>query len=260
MKLLMQDPSGNLVWQDAIYKNARFRAPNESRSYEITQIYAIQDDDRNNMVVCSACGKEIPNTDDAKVSHQNIINRTDKCFECNYMHTDVNTTLSREYVANEDGTYIESTKRKVELTCGILWRAHPLINTEEANRGCRHAACQNAEFRVIADFWTEHPGAFDEFITADKLIDAGYDNVRRRDDGLVFDLSGQIDLRALVNSQGICTDFSLTFHRQRFLIRYSKRYDKIFVEDCGQFISLSAINMSDRTQKSILRKIKALYV
>ena len=77
MKLLMQDPSGNLVWKDAIYKNARFRDPNESRSYEITQIYAIQDDDRNNMVICSACGKEIPNTDDAKIAHQNIINRTD---------------------------------------------------------------------------------------------------------------------------------------------------------------------------------------
>lgn len=260
MKLLMQDPHGNLVWQDAIYKNARFRDPNESRSYEITQIYAVQDDDRNNTVICSACGKEIPNTTAAKNAHQNIINRTDKCFGCQYMHTDVRTTLSRKYVVNEDGTYTESTKRQVELTCGNFWRSHPAINTDEANRGCRHSACQIAEFRAIEDFWTKYPGAFDEFITTDSLIDAGYSNTHRRGDVLSFDLSGQIELFANVNLQGICTDFTMMFHRQRFLIRYSKKYDKLFVVDCGRFRDLSTIDMSDRTQKTILRKIKALYV
>ena len=107
MKILIRNSNGNLIWQDAIYKNSNFRSLDEKLSYSVTDIYAIKDDNRNKTVVCSACGKEVSNTPAAQKAHQNRVCSKDKCYECNYLYRSEKKILSHKYVLNEDGTYTE---------------------------------------------------------------------------------------------------------------------------------------------------------
>ena len=259
MKLLIRNSNGDLIWQDAIYKNSNFRSLDEKFSYSTTDIYAIKDDDRNKTVICSACHKEVPNTPAARKAHQNMVYSKDKCFECSYLYKDKNKILSHKYVLNEDGTYTESTKENVNLWCGINWRRRLAINSEDANRYCHLAACQNATFKPIEDFWTKYPGAFDEFITADRIIDTGYVSSSKYNGNIWFELKGKVRLIANVNGQGICKDFTLRYHRCSHELRYSKKYDKAWIDDYGTFKELSTLDLAESTKNSIMCKLRTLY-
>lgn len=258
MKLLVQDYNSNLIWKEAIYKDSRFRTPDSRQTYEICSIYAIKDDSRNKTVICSACGKEIPNTPSAIRAHRNMVHKSNKCFECRYLkHSNVKT-ISQKYVLNDDGTYSESTKRTVNLLCGIGWRNYS-INSTTAQEHCIYAACENAKFKHIEDFWTKYPNAFDEFITVDRIIDTGYKQMHKYTDYITFELKGKANLTAFVNNQGICYNFTLQHYSHTYILRYSKKYNKVWVIYSGAFRDLDVLDLSSSTQEAIIKKLSALY-
>lgn len=259
MKILIRNSNSDLVWQDATYSNSCFRTLDGKLSYSITDIYAIKDDDRNKTVICSACNKEVSNTPASRKAHQNMVHNKDKCFGCSYLYRDENKILSHKYVLNEDGTYTESTKKNVDLWCGINWRRRLKIDSEDANRYCYLAACQNATFKPIEDFWTKYPGAFDEFITADRIIDTGYASSSKYNGKIWFELKGKVRLTANVNEQGICTNFTLRYHNRSYELRYSKKYDKAWIEDYSSFKDLSLLDLAESTKNSIMCKLRILY-
>lgn len=257
MKLLVRDNQNNLKWEEVIYKNGVFYTPDESHGYDPFRIYAVKDDNRNKTVICSGCGAEIRNTPSAIKAHRNMINKPNKCFECHNLRPQNETVLSQKYVLNEDGTYNESTKRTVKLTCGIGWRYRD-INSEEARENCRYARCENATFKNIEDFWTEYPGAFDEFITIDRIIEAGYRTMYKSTNEIEFVLKGRVNLAAFVNNQGICYKFVLRHRNHRYQFRYSKKYDKVWVDNYYRK-ELSALPISSDTEEAIMKKIRTLY-
>ena len=257
MKLLIRENDNNLTWKDVGYKNGFFfDITNEKCIYDNDRIYAIKDDDRNKIVICSACGKEVRNTSAAMDAHRNMINNPDKCFECHYLRARNGTVTSQKYSLNEDGTYNETTKRVVTLTCGNSW-SHPDIS--QARDICYDARCENATFKSIEDFWTRTPDAFDEFITIDRLLDCGYDNTFKTPNGIVVTIKSTCKLHACVNNQGIVYAFELWYQRRGYTIRYSKRYDKVYVEYAGNFREFNYIGISDSTRESILNKFRKLY-
>lgn len=258
MKILIRNSNSDLVWQDVTYSGGLFCTVNGNK-YQENQLYAIKDDDRNKMVICSACRKEIPNTPASIKAHQNMVCDKNKCFECSYLYKDEKKILSHKYALNEDGTYTENTKRTVDLWCGINWRKRMDLNSEEANKYCHLAACQNATFKSIEDFWTKNPGAFDEFITADRIIDAGYTDSSKHSDNIWFDLRNKTSFHAVVNKQGICTHFLMKYRGIKYEVRYSKKYGKAWFVDYGCFKELSKIGLAESTINSIMRKLKTLY-
>lgn len=259
MKVLFKESSNNLVWKEAIYKNGDFHSLDEQYLYKKHNIYAVKNDNRRKIVICSGCGKEIPNTPSAINAHRNMVNKPNKCFECRYLKPMDTKVTSQKYVLNEDGTYSESTKRIVKLTCNRNW-LYSDINSEEAHQSCKYAKCENATFNRIEDFWTKHPKAFDEFITVDRIIDAGYKSMYKNNDRIEFELKGRARLTAFVNNQGICYEFGLNHRNHYYTLRYSKKYDKVWVVDSYYgFKELNTVAVSENTIEAVTNKLKTLY-
>lgn len=258
MKLLIRDDVNNLSWKDAIYKNGKFHPLNGERPYYNSSIYGVKDDNRNKMVRCSACGQEISNTPAAIRSHRNMVHKSNKCFNCNYLKHGSETVLSQKYVLNDDGTYLESTKRNVRLLCGYSWKNWN-INSDKAKQVCRYAACENATFNRIEDFWTKYPDAFNEFITIDRIIDIGYKDMHKYAPYITFSLKGKARLEAYVNNQGICYEFKLYYRRDSYVLRYSKKYDTVWVVRNSGFVKLETYDISDDIKESVAKRIRALY-
>jgi hypothetical protein len=256
MKILVREPTSELIWKDAEYKNGSFfDADNE---YTDSKIYAVKDDNRNKIVICSGCGKEVRNTPAAINTHRNMINKPDKCFTCGELRTRNAKVTSQKYSINEDGTYNETTKRTVNLVCYNSW-CYVDINSQSARNNCKYARCENALFKNIEDFWTRNPGAFDEFITIDRLIDSGYDDIRKDGNESVVNIKAVCKLQALINTQGICYGFQLQHQRNHYMIRYSKKYDKVWVVYHNSFSDFSIIDIAESTRESILNKLRKLY-
>lgn len=257
MKILIKDGVNNLVWKDAVYKDRKFYSTEENWCRELYDIYSVKDDNRNKIVVCSYCGKEIPNTPSAIKAHQNMVNRSNKCFECDYLRHRNSTVVSQKYVLNDDGTYTESTKRNVNLCCNITWSYHD-INSDAAKRNCKYARCETAEFRHIEDFWTRYPGAFDEFITIDRVLDGGYKNIHKSTNEIDIVLNGKVNLTAIINNQGICYEFLLHYRKRYYILRYSKKYNKAWIISYG-FKELSSVDISEFAEGNIIKKLSSLY-
>ncbi len=257
MKVLIQNGNYNLVWKDAVWKNGSFRSLDERETYDNSKIFSVKDDDSNKIVVCPACKQEIRNTPAAIRKHQNMINEPNKCFECRYMRPINSTILSQKYVRNEDGTYAESTKRTVNLVCGNSYGSYD-INSPDARRACKYSNCETAIMRPVEDFWTKYPNAFDEFITVDKIIEYGYTSVHKYEHTIEFDIKCKSKLTAFTNGQGLCYGFQLHYHRRYYELRYSAKYDKLFVLHYG-LKELSCVDISEATQEQILKKMSALY-
>lgn len=258
MKILIQDNAGNFVWKDAEYKNKSFFIKGSNNSKCISDIYAVQDDDRHKIVTCSACGKEVPNTKAAMKAHQEMIDKAEKCFECRYLKAKNANVLSHKYTLNEDGTYNESSKRCVSLVCHKTWDDWD-INSQEARQRCIYAACEHATFNQIEDFWTRYPGAFDDMITVDKIIDFGYKSMHKYGDNIEFTIRCRSTLYVCVNPQGICSSIKLVANRHTYYIRYSKKYDKVWYESHGTLSELSNLGLAESTVKSVTDKLRALY-
>ena len=257
MKILIKDNENNLVWKEAVYKNGKFCLSDTGVLYDQLKIYSLKDDNRNKIVICSACGKEIRNTPSAIKAHQNMVNQPNKCFECDYLKRSNQTLMSQKYVLNEDGTYTESTKRTVNLVCNKNWSYYD-INSPEARNRCRYAGCENAVLRHIEDFWTKYPKAFDEFITIDRIIDDGYKNISKDNYGVVIDLTGRANLTAYINNQGLCYEFQLRYRNRYYTLRYSKKYDKVWAIDYS-FKELSHLDISYCIEAATMKKLRSLY-
>lgn len=249
----------DLVWKEATYSKGSFLTTDDDYSYGVGNIFAIKDDDRNKTVICSHCGKEIKNTPSAIKAHRNIVDKPNKCFECRSLRKIDEVIKQEKFTLNEDGTYTETTKRNVKLVCKAdYWKTYD-INSPEARRICRYAGCQTATFRKIEDFWTKYPDAFNEFITIDRIIDTGYKSMRKYGDYIKFELKGKGNLSARVNNKGICFEIQLSYKRRIHTLRYSKKYDKVWVADYGEMRDLSYVGMSEDAEEAIIKKLKALY-
>ena len=257
MKLLILDSERNLVWKDAVYKDGNFQSLNGG-TYYYSSIYSVKDDSRNKKVRCSACGQEISNTPASIRSHRNMVHKSNKCFDCRYLKHGKETILSQKYVLNDDGTYSESTKRNVKLLCNYGWIRCD-INSDEAKTNCRYVACENATFNRIEDFWTKNPDVFNEFITIDRIVDAGYKSMYKNSSYIEFALKGKARLQAYVNNQGICYEFRLDYRSNTYTLRYSKKYDTVWVVGSSRFYKLESCDISDEMKEYVTNKIRALY-
>ena len=128
MKILLRDFNNKeYAWFDAEFdiKTNRFKI-NDCPIYEFN-IVAIHEDNRNQYVKCSVCGKSFKKGSEEITAHITPITDSSKCLGCNYLRVKTENNSSLAYKKNDDGSYTRTETKHCILGCA---RTYPLINIE----------------------------------------------------------------------------------------------------------------------------------
>lgn len=174
MKVLLRNYDGEqYVWKKAEMKSATKFALEDGGEVRQTDIVSVSRDNRKKFVKCSACGEIIRNTPEAIKEHRDRASTSATCFGCPYIRETNSKQLSAKYTLQEDGRYVVNVKNSVKLSCRNSWDYYD-INSQGARDVCRWKQCATAEMKSIEDVFTKYPGAFDDMITVDKVLDNGF--------------------------------------------------------------------------------------
>lgn len=261
MKILLREfGEKEYEWKDAEFVDGMFRV--EGRYIHQTNIVSISDDNRGNFVKCSKCGeiftKDSPEIEAHKMRYKDINN----CFKCRYLSKACQRTIGTTYERMPDGRYKLITESAATLNCDLnRWNYFDdcSIESEGVRNRCYLKKCESAEFVGIEDIFTKHPGIFDDIITADKIIAAGYKDTKRYDDRVMYRIKGRNEIWAIVNGLGIVDHFSVSYHNYRWQLVYSKKLDKLYLSGSTEYAEWNQYEVNDTTKQYIKNKISELY-
>lgn len=260
MKILLRKFDGKeYVWEDAEYKKDRFYVGG-TPVYE-TGIVSIIDDERDQYVKCSNCGKIFKKDSPEIEKHKNKYKDINTCFSCIYKRHYNNVILNTNYECISDGVFKYTKEEKVDVVCNSQYRynGQPCIGTEEAQNQCIHKKCADATYDAFTDFFIENPGAFDDIITIDKIITAGYRDVI---DGAIethYLMRGKNKIYAVVNSMSIVDHFRIEYYSDCWDIVYSKKLNKLFSIGYTNYTEWEPSRVPASTREYIKNKIAQLY-
>ena len=228
MKVLLRKYNGKpYVWEKASYTGSEFVV--NGCTVQEGDVISVMNDNRKNYVKCSSCGQIFRKGSDAFEIHQQQSKGTNMCLTCpNLSARDCGETQVK-YVPNGDGTYKKKTVSNVSLYCGgVLIFGKYELNDEVVTERCKYRRCHMATATEVSDFFTTFPGAFDDIITVDKVIDSGYVDFERYGDDSEYGIQSDFYIRAYVNSIGIVQSFFVDYDGEYYTLLYSKKYDVLF--------------------------------
>lgn len=255
MKALLREHRGkDYVWMDATYNSGLWSI--DGRNYLETDVVSVADDDRSNLVKCSACGEYIPNDPQEIEKHRNRFRDINTCLHCGDLYTrsigDSNVTYERL----EDGNYERTTKTTCGLYCARRHWYHTKIGTDDAYAVCRHAPCFTATMENVSDIFTKYPGVFDDLATVDKILEVGY----KSKDYDKYGLYGENEIYARVNHSGIVDYFVfIDGGGDAHDLVYSKKYDKVFCYGYSNYSEWNPSWLPEETKTSVKNQIAELY-
>lgn len=268
MRALLRNYKGEVyVWKDVTYKDGRFYV-NGADIFD-TEIVALEDDNRNEYIQCSACGKIFRKGSTEWEEHIEPIVDTHKCFECRFLRPESNSILDIQYTLQENGTYNAIQKSNVKLKCGRAYEnwKYADINSVTARRKCEYNKCTTATPKEITDIFTEHPDVFDDIITVDKIIEAGYRERNVYGGETEYLLKGKNLIYAVVNSLNIVDCFKVRFRNHDWTVCYSSKHNKFYskeykyINGLGRYVyDVWRPHISVSTEEYIKKKIAALYL
>ncbi len=224
-----------------------------------SQIFAIEDDERDKYVVCASCGEMIPNTKAAIKKHQELMSKSDKCFNCKYLRETNVKTDKKSYTRNEDGTYNYVAKVTSKLLCNVTYSYND-INSENANKNCRYRQCAEKGVKKIESFFAQYPDAFDCLATVDALDSKIWEfNYIPNHNVCMYKAKKKFTLYAKVNSKGIIREFDCVYRGYSNYCVYSKKYDKLFWLDGNRYMDRPYYNISDARINEIKTLISQIY-
>lgn len=255
MKILLRRwDEEEYIWKDATYKDGRFNVDNRD-VYE-TNIVSVLEDNRSEFIRCSVCGKSFKKGSKEWQEHITPVTDTSKCFECTYLRNTNINLLSSNYSKNDDGSYTKTQKTKVKLCCGVHYYD---IDNPKAREYCIYNRCKNANPNSFSDFFTEHPGAFDDIITVDKILKFGYKSRSQNYTEFRYQLKAKNQIEACVNNLNIVDHFKICYRNYSWEVYYSKKYNKIYYNNGNKYEEWSPYRIPETTKNYILAKIAALY-
>jgi len=263
MKILLRRwGSEFFVWKEATFNKAFFV---ENQSVKMSNIISIDNDTRNEYVICSNCGEMIRNTPNDIENHFVKAESECSCQKCNWLRIGNKTNNQLSYTKQSDGQYCVSETYTSKLWCSqySMSNRHEL-DESKASGYCLYARCRKAGVKSITDVFTTYPHLFDIAITTDQLIDKkwSYDGVKPYGTpDAYFTYNGHLrdSLYAIVNEAGIVNYFVAKHNRRESYFVYSAIYDKIFTLECGEYYEGLPSNFSDNKSENIYKKIRALY-
>lgn len=261
MKVLLRNFNGDgYVWKDATFENNYFVVDGD-HIYE-SNVVSVMDDNRGNYVRCSACGKVFEKDSPEIEEHKNRYKDVNTCFNCRNMRSYDVDELSRTYELLDDGMYKVTMENKSRLYCGYRhYYDYPDIGTVEAQNGCRYKACGDATYNEFEDIFTRNPGIFDDIITVDKIIKAGYKSITSAGVGCTgyYWLKGRNKIAAHVNSLSIVDYFEIEYYSCMYRVVYSKKLNKLFALGGANYSEWNPSCVSDSAKEYIRNKIAKLY-
>lgn len=260
MKILLREYKGApYVWVTAKYNNDHFTIDGDYT--HPCNIISVMNDNRKNYIKCSCCGKTFKRGSRKFQIHKENAIKPQTCLGCPSLKSKNEHILSRKYTINEDGTANETIERSVELRCSRygFWSDVDL-NSDEALCSCKKRQCATATEVEIEDFFTRYPGAFDEIITSDKLLDMGcmFTLKPNRGTEVSFVSEYEYSISAYVNKLGIIDHFYVWYEDEDYHVWYSKKYDELYW-DCGEYIPWDFDDMDDGMREEIKAHIAKLY-
>lgn len=262
MKILLREYNGeHYVYKDAKYTKNGFEIDG-NRIVE-AQILSIPKDNRKAKYdKCSVCGALFTKGSTKWEKHITPVQDASKCIECHHMNRTNSTMKSTKYKLMPNGKYLVTQKHEAKLVCTAQYYGwnYPDVNSDDARAICIYNRCRNAEKIPFTDFFTEHPGAFDEMITVDKILDNGYTEMRRSSGGMTkYKLKAKNSITALVNRLNIVDRFEVSYRNSYYILYYSKKYDKLYVSYNGRYGEWVPYGVPSTTIERIKDKIKSLY-
>lgn len=232
MKILLREfGCESYVWKTAKYNYDNFLVDGNVQPKK--NIIAIVNDNRKNYIKCSCCGQVFRRGDKRFQEHKENAIKPETCFECTHLCANNASIAKRKIVCNPDGSFSEKLERQVDFLCDNvgLWE-HYSINSRRVIDSCKKRQCATAIAMEITDFFTRYPGAFDDIITIDSILDEGYDVEAPLGSGSSYDIVYEDDytLGVYINKIGIVDSFYLWYEGDRYWFHYSKKYDEFFCE------------------------------
>lgn len=240
------------TWKDAEYKNGAFYI-GTSPTIE-SNIVSVIDDNRDNLVRCSACGEYFEKDSPDIEVHKNRYKNVQTCIGCPNLYTRAIDCNNTRFERIENGEYRKIEERVYEMYCSMGWRSYK-VGTADAQNRCTHHRCATADMVPIKDIFTDYPGAFDDIVTIDKVLSVGY----REKVANGYRLNGRNNIAAFINTMGIVDHFILTYHNDDFRLVYSKKYDKLFYVGGGRYQELDTFCLPQRTIDYVKNRIAELY-
>ena len=260
MKILLREYNGiPYVWMTAKYDEDHFIINGER--VEETRIVSIMNDNRKNYIRCSCCGKVFKKGSHKFQIHKENASSPQTCLNCPALKGENERVVASKYTMDEDGNARQILERSVRLVCGRYgYWSHSDINSDEAIECCRKRQCANATEMEITDFFTEYPGAFDEIITSDNLLDIGCHFTLKPNGGREVNFVSEEDyaISAYANRYGIIDRFYIWYEGEDYSVWYSKKYHELYW-DCGNYEVFYLEEMDESTREEIKNHIAKLY-
>ena len=256
MRTLDKEP---YVWTKAKFVNGKIIV-NNKEVYE-SDIVSIRNDVRKRYVKCSACGKYFKKGSKKIEQHKEPCTDSHLCFGCNYLRQRVKEHKLQKYELLENGNYISKSKSEVFLYCAKNY-SYPSINKQEARDSCIYNKCQNATIVDTSGFFITHPGAFDDIITIDKILECGYKQVWETcyDKRTTYLLKAKNRIEAIVNKLNIVEGFHVYYRTREWTVFYSKKYNELYTQSNSTYVRWNPHGISLDVVNRIKEKIAKLYV
>ena len=263
--LLRSWSNGDYTWKDVTYRNNGFYV-DETHTDE-ANIVALEDDNRNEMVKCSVCGELFTRDSEHWAAHIAPVTDTSKCLTCHHLRAEKVLALEDvQYELMSDGLYKATTCDSVVLKCGYKYWDYPRIESQTARQRCEFNKCASATLMEITDIFTEHPDVFENIITVDKIIEAGYKERRIYSAFSEYRLKGKYSIWAVVNNLNIIDHFTVNYRNDSWNVYYSHTqktfYTTRYVSSRReyQYEEWNPAYMTLEAKENIKKKIASLYV
>jgi hypothetical protein len=263
MKILLRNYNGKpYVWATAKYNRNDFyvdgsRIPQDN-------IVSIMNDNRKKYFRCSCCGQVFRKGDRRFKTHKENAIKPETCFDCPHLYLSGTSRVSAKYVVNKDGSFGLIETMNADLRCDNTnsW-FYPSIDSCDAICKCDKRRCADATENEISDFFTQYPGAFDDILTIDRLLDENYDvslggrNCLRNE--IIFNDDNHYVISVYINSIGIVDYFSVRWLGFAWHVYYSKKYDELFVSCDLKYQKWNESLIGDDLRKEIKNQIAKFY-
>ena len=253
------------TWQDVTYKKDGFYCG--ISHLNDTDIVALEDDNRNEMVRCSVCGELFTRDSEHWAEHITPVTDTSKCFTCKHLKADrLHKIGDVQYELQSDGTYKATACDSVILRCArsYSWN-YPKIESQEARTKCEFNKCASATLKEITDIFTEHPDVFENIITVDKIIEVGYKERNLYSYNTKYRLKGKYSIWAIVNNLNIVDCFIVKYRNENWYVYYSHTQKKFYTKNhnytkrCKEYVVWDPTYMTFEAKENIKKKIASLY-
>lgn len=235
MKAILRNYGGkNCVVKDiTIDDKAQFIC--EGNVVKETLVLTLIDKMDTNFVRCKACNELVPNNKKDIKAHVERSVSHEGCYGCPWvrvqtLHDDRNKT---KYVLDENGKFKRSVNDIVNLTCGYSWRGTN-ITADSCRNNCMYRSCNADSIESVKTFFDKYPNAFDNMITVDAIKD--FKEIKNNGTDTLLKMKCRGTIHAVADANGIVHYFRVVSRHSIIDVFYSKKYNKLFVENSGKYI------------------------